>query len=433
MTDLHMQPCKVVIITTKYPFPADDGKKVVLNGLIQYFVDRFGADQVSYIAVNDRPQVSTEPDRFPCRLTWVSPPRASQQAISLFQCIVGRSGRSLQEAATYSSQVAQALWQLVNEARPDLLILDTIRMSQYFVDHARPAPRTIVYMDHLLYTRFRAMSRFVADHPDAALDPIGTFRRFVPKLVRRILRAVVLQRWLFNIEAKAVEPREIQSAKVFDTCLLLTQSDVNELRTRCPDRGIYAIKPLIFVSPCRTTRRYDGSPRFILCGSLRHPANRAAFIQFFRQCMEPALTRLPKLEIHVIGAGADDELRAVAQPFGTHVHFDGFVEDLGIAFGSACALLVPLLFGYGLKIKTLAAMYYGLPIISTSEGVESLPLRAGEDFILEDDLKCFPASMERLCDVRYNQTLSERVSESYRRNFARETIYAEYDSIFLSP
>jgi glycosyltransferase involved in cell wall biosynthesis len=285
-------------------------------------------------------------------------------------------------------------------------------------------------MDHLLYTRFRAMSRFVADHPDAAFDPIGTFRRFVPRLARQILRATVLQRWVFKVEAKTVERREIESARVFDTCLLLTPSDVDELRTRCPDRKIRAIKPMLFNFPCSTPRRYDGSPRFILCGSLRHPANRAAFVLFIRHGLEPALRRLPKLDIRVIGAGVDDELRAVARPFAAHVHFDGYVEDVATVFASSCALLVPLLFGYGLKIKMLAAMYYGLPIISTSCGAEGFPLKAGEEFILEDDLTRFAAWMDRLCDMEYNKCLSERASANYRRNFTKEIVYSEYDSVF---
>jgi hypothetical protein len=313
-----------------------------------------------------------------------------------------------------------------------MLILDTIRMGQHFVEGPRPARRTILYMDHLLYTRFRAMSRFAAEHPDAALDPIGTFRRFVPKLVRRVLRATVLQRWLFKAEAKAVEQREVESAKAFDACLLLTESDVNELHARCPDRDIRAIKPVLFSLPCETPRRYDGSARFIVCGSLRHPANRAALVQFFRHGLAPALAHICALDIRIIGAGADDELRALAAPFDGHVRFEGYVDDLGGLFASACALLVPMLFGYGLKIKMLAAMYYGLPAISTSEGAQGLPLRPGDDFILENDLTRFPTWMERLRDVDYNDALSRRARETYRRNFSREVVYAEYDHVFAT-
>src|SRR5947207_6949947 len=104
-----MQSCKVMIISTKYPFPADDGKKVVLSGLVRYFVDRFGADRVRYVAVNDRSRLAARSDDFPCRMTWMPPPRASEQAVGVLGSITGRSKRSLQEAVTHSVRLQHAL------------------------------------------------------------------------------------------------------------------------------------------------------------------------------------------------------------------------------------------------------------------------------------------------------------------------------------
>jgi hypothetical protein len=419
-----------MLISTKYPFPADDGKKVVLSGMVRYFVQRFGSQQVSYVAINDRRNPSMPDDHFPCRLTWMLPPHPLEQFVNVLRSVMGRSRRSLQEAVTYSARIALRLDELVKKERPDLLVLDTIRVGQYFVPRSPGVPFTVLYMDHLLFPRFRAMSAFSANYPEAALDPIGTFRRFVPRLARSVLRSGIVQRALFGFEARAVEGREVASAALFDRCLLLTDSDVDELRDRSGCREVRAIKPLLFESPCTASRRYDGAARFVLCGSLRHPANRAALVQFFRSGMAPALKQLPGLEIRVIGAGVDDELRALARPFGAHVHFDGYVDDLGAAFASTCALLVPLLFGYGLKIKMLAAMYHGLPIISTSEGAEGLPLRDGKDFILENDLTQFSTQMVRLRDIAANKLISDGAMDTFRRHYSQDIIYSEYDRIF---
>jgi glycosyltransferase involved in cell wall biosynthesis len=146
--------------------------------------------------------------------------------------------------------------------------------------------------------------------------------------------------------------------------------------------------------------------------------------------MPSAVPRLRGLLIPGVGGGVDDELRSLARPYGDHVRFEGYVDDLGATFGSACALLAPLVIGYGLKIKTLAAMYYGLPMLATSEGVEGFALRPGEDFILEDDLSRFPDWMERLCDPDCNAALSANAESSYRRQFSKDAVYVEYDALF---
>lgn len=43
-----------VIISNKYPFPPDDGKKTVLAGFLAYLIDRFGRDNVLYVVIGRR-------------------------------------------------------------------------------------------------------------------------------------------------------------------------------------------------------------------------------------------------------------------------------------------------------------------------------------------------------------------------------------------
>ena len=97
---------------------------------------------------------------------------------------------------------------------------------------------------------------------------------------------------------------------------------------------------------------------------------------------------------------------------------------------SACALLVPLLFGGGLRLKMVTALYHGLPVISTDHGISGLDLRDGEGVVQENDLRKFPVHMKRLLDLKANRALSTSAAKAFAQHYSREVIYAEYDALF---
>jgi len=58
--------------------------------------------------------------------------------------------------------------------------------------------------------------------------------------------------------------------------------------------------------------------------------------------------------------------------FDANVNFLGYVEDLSIYYDEAKLAITPLLEGSGVKIKSIEAIEYGLPVISTSVGAQGL-------------------------------------------------------------
>ena len=416
-----------IIVSTKYPFPNDDGKKTVLAGFLAYLVDRFGRDNVTYVVIGRR--TGTADAQAPCRTLWVDPPGWMTQAWNMARCVCAIDAVSMQEAVTRSSRVRRCLHALVESLQPELLILDTLRIGQYFLASAGPGVRRVLYMDDLFSLRFRRMTALSAGAGGLRFDPAGTFASVLPGPARALIQFGPVQRLLYRSEAARSERRERDCPARFDRCLLINPNEAELLSQACPGAPVSAMKPLLFPEPCATQRRFEGAPCFVLFGSLRHPVYRASVIRFLELGMTEVLRLIPQAKVLIVGDGAGSEITRLCSRFGRHVEIAGFVDRLDDVFSTACALVVPLLAAGGLKLKILTALYYGLPIVATEASVDGIPMRDGVHFLRENAIGGFPAQMLRLCDVGFNRRISRNALALFDAHYSKDAVYREYDQL----
>lgn len=85
------------------------------------------------------------------------------------------------------------------------------------------------------------------------------------------------------------------------------------------------------------------------------------------------------LSLNVGGKGADAELEQMLRE-APQVAALGFVENVNALYAEAKVFIAPLLDGSGIKIKILNSLAHGVPVVTTSVGVEGFP-RGFEAFI----------------------------------------------------
>jgi GT2 family glycosyltransferase len=102
---------------------------------------------------------------------------------------------------------------------------------------------------------------------------------------------------------------------------------------------------------------------------------------------------VPWFRLLVTGDGVPTELRTLA---GANLAFIGFVPNVATAYGTARAVVSPMRFGAGVKIKTVEALQHGVPVVATTVGAEAVPLRRGDEIDVADDPAEFAARCVRL-------------------------------------
>ena len=81
--------------------------------------------------------------------------------------------------------------------------------------------------------------------------------------------------------------------------------------------------------------------------------------------------RVPGAVLRFVGGGALPALveRVAQEP---DVELTGFVPDLDVEYAAASVALVPVLQGAGVKFKTIEALLHGVPLVTTTVGLEGI-------------------------------------------------------------
>ncbi len=421
------QITSAAVVSIVDPYPADSGSKVVLAGFLDFLLDRLGATNVHYVLVGGR----RDADRtdFPVVLHELAGPRTTDRVLSvLTRSTTGRG--SVQESMVHSRAVAAAVDATLRSLTADLEIFDTVRTSQF----AGPGhnARRVCYLDDLFSERYRLMLGAMRRFPGVDMQPLGTFAHHVPALLRPIASSIAGQRALLSVERRLVRRSEDLAARAFDTCLLVNPGEAKLLRARAgvgPDR-VQSVPPLVAEPAEDPKRDYRGAADFVFLGKLSQPHNEDGLRSFLVEVWPEMLRHRADARLRVIGRAPRPALRAVIDGLGDTVSLEGFVPDLDAALSGAAAMVNPLRFGTGIKIKIMEALARALPVVSTSVGADGVDHGPGTGVLVSDNTEHTVQTLLGLTDTDANRLASAAAVEHFRRRYARPAAFASYDRAF---
>jgi glycosyltransferase involved in cell wall biosynthesis len=413
----------VALVSTVDPFPADTGKKVVLAGFLEYLIDRVGRHNVHYVIVGGPAMVE-----FPAHLHRVPKPGAFA-AVGSVMIRTGTGRSSLQESLLHTRGMREAIHRILDQVSPALEIYDTIRMAQYAPAHSNN--QQICYLDDLFSKRYETMLDATHRYPDVDIQPLANFAGYVPRPLRPLAGYQLSQRLLLRLEQKLVRRSEDRNVRRFATTLLLNEREADHLRHRSgvDGRRVQAIPPLIG-QPTSISRHYDGAPEFVFLGQLLLPHNDDGLQSFLSNVWPLVLAARPDARLRVIGRHPRRALTDLVARHADTVMLEGFVPDLNGTFSRAAAMVNPLRFGSGIKLKIIDALGAGLPVISTSIGADGVATGPDQGVLVADDDALLAELLLQMTDCAKNGQLSSAAREHFLSHYSREAVFARYDAVF---
>ncbi len=119
-------------------------------------------------------------------------------------------------------------------------------------------------------------------------------------------------------------------------------------------------------------------------------------LTWFVQKVLPLIrARVPWVRLRVTGQDPPSELLQYASP---NLHFEGHVGDLAQFYNDARVAIVPVRFGAGVKLKTIEALQYGVPTVTTAVGAEGIDLFQSGALAITDDPAEFALNVATLLD-----------------------------------
>ena len=415
---------KALVISSSFPYPIDLGRKVVMAGYLEFLCREIGAENVTYATADTdcaEPPLGFHVVQLPIAHTLRRMASVAWQGALAHQ-------KPMQEAMFSNPRALELIEELIDALRPDVLLVDTVRMAQYAEPATERVRRRVMHLDDLYSLRYRRILDLLRRQPGLHLDAVGSFARFLPPTLARMARAG--QKELLMLESALLRRREIWAANVFDRALLLNDEETRMLARSSGSDRVETIRPLI-KRPPRRARRYVGEPAFLFLGSFTLPAN-VHSLSAFLDALPAVFKRIPGAKVLVVGKNAHNGIRARASCYGDRVRFLDYIEDISDVMSSAAAMVAPISFGTGIKMKVLDALAYGLPLVSTSAGIDGTGVTPGQEALVSDDLGDYPELLSAVLDPGLNERMSEACLDLYEAAYSPEAVSQQYRRVFMS-
>jgi glycosyltransferase involved in cell wall biosynthesis len=154
-------------------------------------------------------------------------------------------------------------------------------------------------------------------------------------------------------------------------------------------------------------------------------------MNFLMEEIWPSLAiSIPGISMTVVGRNPPRSMVDAAKDKGIQWEFTGFVDDVRPYVRNASIYVIPLRVGGGTRIKAYEAMAMGCPVVSTSIGVEGLPVEAGRHYRRADTPSEFLSAILGLIREREaRETLSTEARRLVEENFSSKAAAKVFENI----
>jgi glycosyltransferase involved in cell wall biosynthesis len=168
--------------------------------------------------------------------------------------------------------------------------------------------------------------------------------------------------------------------------------------------------------------------RIIFTGNLSYFPNVDAACFLVREILPKIQKDVPTVKVYIVGQNPSSKVRALA---GRDVIVTGYVDDIRAEYLKSSVAVSPVRFGAGTLNKVLEPLALGVPVVTTSIGLEGLCLEPGNDLLVADTAEKFAGAVTRLLTNDGDRmSMAARASEKVRARFSWEKIARDLEQIY---
>jgi polysaccharide biosynthesis protein PslH len=184
------------------------------------------------------------------------------------------------------------------------------------------------------------------------------------------------------------------------------------------DISIITIPNGLDMSEFPPVSRLPGSKKILSMGSFNNPAFTDGIHWFIQNALPKILQQVPEAQFEVIGKDPPHDLRNLAEQYSGVIAFATYGPDLLEHLNSSALTIFPFRSGGGFRRYILEALAYGMPVVSTSVGLEGIEVHPGREVLLADTPSKF---IDEVSHLLLDESLQYRLAKA-----ARELIETRY-------
>ncbi|OQP48862.1 hypothetical protein A4D02_07240 [Niastella koreensis] len=290
-------------------------------------------------------------------------------------------------------------WILENEKYFDYILLNRPHISSKYIDFLRSNTKVkIYYYGHDLHF-YRELKEYEITNDKKKLNSSREWKKI-----------------------------EYDLFKKADVVLTPTLKEKNIIQADFTNKRIEVMPAFFYPTIPAPIDNFDNRNDIMFVGGFAHGPNLNAVLWYIEKIHPLVLEKMPRTRLIVVGSNVPPQIQKLAS---ASIVIKGFVSDqeLEDLYKSVKLIVIPLRYGAGLKGKTVEAMVNGLPIVSTSFGLEGLQV---EDWLQpHDNEQDFAKEIISLYNDREAlKKISAKMNEYARENFTSEAAAITFKKIF---
>jgi len=155
--------------------------------------------------------------------------------------------------------------------------------------------------------------------------------------------------------------------------VILTFSSVEEsiIKEAFPQKKVFAVPLFFYESVVVRNFEFKQTHDLLFVGGCAHTPNLDAINWFCMEVFPLVKQHIPDIVINIIGSNPPKDIR-ILQSKNVRILDEVNDDELRKMYEGVRIAIIPLRFGAGVKGKTVEALYHGVPIVSTSIGLEGI-------------------------------------------------------------
>lgn len=233
------------------------------------------------------------------------------------------------------------------------------------------------------------------------LNAVDSFARLNENAYRRT------GRWRDRLKMalyRAYERRALRAASLIN---FVSSADLDSVRLASPRLPLINLSNGVDSTTFSPDESQRVPGRLLFTGNFDYAPNAEAARHLVADIFPLVRAACPEATLQIVGRNPPAEV--LSQP---GVIATGFVDDIAACYRTAEVFVCPLLSGAGVKNKVLEALSSGLPLVTTSLGIEGIEhLEADRHYLLADDARGFA---QRVVSVLGDAALRQSLGHAAR-------------------
>lgn len=375
---------RILFLTQIIPYPPDAGPKVKTWHVLRYLAEA-GHEVILASFVRPEEERYVPVLRQVCSVVHTVPIRRSRLADIGYWLRSNLTGRPFLIERDDLPAMRSLVQRIVTEEPIDVIHADQLTMTLYALPYAR---RGVEDSDvgnassrgHLPMTLFDAHNAVwtiverMGNNAPWFLKPLA---KLEARRVKRYEGEVVQQ---FSFTLAVTEPDRLALEEAVRFSLNKAQADHPPIRVVPIAVDTHQLQPV---------HRKNNSKEIVTLGTLHYPPNADGIRWFARDVFPFIRQQEPAATLTIIGKNPPADFYQLQAQYPGVIKVTGYVPDLTPYLEEAAVMVVPVRAGGGMRVRILEALARGMPLVTTTIGLEGIAARHGKEVLVADSAEDF--------------------------------------------